>query len=584
MKRLLVAALVAALTDLAGIGLLASAAWLITRAAEQPPLIALSVAIVVVRALAIGKGTLRYVERLVGHDAALRVLANLRTRVYAKLSAGGSRLPEGDLLARLVSDVDGVQDALLRCAIPAGVAVLVSVATVGLTAVYLPAAAAVLAAGLLLAGLVLPAAAYRIASGAARRTADVRGGYLAASVDVLHGAADLAAYGATDTALAHSRAQAARLAMLARRAGSAEAAVGALGVPLPALTAVGVCLLATRAPGLDPVMVAVLSLVALAAVEAVQPLTGAAVRLADLRGALARVSALLRIDTGGRAHAHTAPNSTVDDLIEQSVVAEPVGLRLRGVGVRYGDDRAPALDGIDLDLPAGRRVAVVGPSGAGKSTLLGVLAGTVAPDRGTVTIAAADGGLGWVDVPRQRWRVAGGVLADGYVFHASMRENLTLGRPGLTDEDLLCALRTAGMPMPPERLADTLGEDGAQVSGGQRQRLLLARALLAPPPVLLLDEPTEGLDPVAADDVLRQALAAVPGHTVVLVTHRLADLSAFDEVLVLADGRVDQRGTHAELLAQPGWYAQWSRDAAISPETVTSYVDSHTGAMSYMDS
>ena len=190
MKRLLVAALVAALTDLAGIGLLASAAWLITRAAEQPPLIALSVAIVVVRALAIGKGTLRYVERLVGHDAALRVLANLRTRVYAKLSAGGSRLPEGDLLARLVSDVDGVQDALLRCAIPAGVAVLVSVATVGLTAVYLPAAAAVLAAGLLLAGLVLPAAAYRIASGAARRTADVRGGYLAASVDVLHGAAD----------------------------------------------------------------------------------------------------------------------------------------------------------------------------------------------------------------------------------------------------------------------------------------------------------------------------------------------------------------------------------------------------------
>ncbi len=217
--------------------------------------------------------------------------------------------------------------------------------------------------------------------------------------------------------------------------------------------------------------------------------------------------------------------------------------------MRYQADRAAALDGIDLDLPAGRRVAVVGPSGAGKSTLLGLLAGTVEPSSGTLLVEP--------EVP-ERWRVAGGVLADGYVFHANVRENLTLGRPGLTDEDLLRALDTAGLPMAPAELDRTLGEDGAQVSGGQRQRLLLARALLAPPPVLLLDEPTEGLDPDAADAVLRQVLAAAPGHTVVLVTHRLADLSAFDEVIVLADGRVAQRGRHARLLREPGWYADWA--------------------------
>jgi ATP-binding cassette subfamily C protein CydC len=542
MRRLVFAAFLAALTDLAGVGLLATAAWLIARAAERPPLIALSVAIVAVRTLAIGKGTLRYVERLVGHDAALRVLAKLRTRVYATLSAGGTSLPHGDLLARLVSDVDGVQDALLRCAIPAGVAVLVAVATVGFTAAYLPAAALVLAAGMLLAGLVLPVAAYAIATGAARRTATVRGGYLAASVDVLHGAADLAAFGATGTALARARDESTRLARLTRAAGTAGSAVGAVGVPVPALTAVGVCLLATRAPGLNPVMVAVLSLVALAAVEAVLPLTGAAVRLADLRGSLERVRALLRRGA-----------TTVDGPVEASVLSGPVDIRLDGVSARYADDRELALDRLDLDLPAGRRVAVVGPSGAGKSTLLGVLAGTVPPAAGTVAVNAR------TEEPAQRWRIAGGVLADGYVFHATMRENLTLGRPGLPDGQLLDALRTAGLRSAPEDLDRTLGEDGAQVSGGQRQRLLLARALLAPPPVLLLDEPTEGLDPAAADEVLGQALAAVPGHTVVLVTHRLADLSAFDEVLVLADGRVEQRGRHADLLAEPGWYADWAR-------------------------
>ncbi len=302
MRRLVLAAFVAAATDLAGVGLLATAAWLIARASQRPALTALSVAIVAVRTLAIAKGTLRYVERLVGHDAALRVLADLRTRVYARLSAGGTdRMPHGDLLARLVSDVDGVQDALLRCAIPAGVGVIVTVATVGFTALYLPAAAVVLAAGMLLAGLVLPVAAYTVATGAARRTAAVRGGYLAASVDVLHGAADLAAYGATEAALGRARGAAARLAGLARSAGTAESAVGALGTPVPALTAVAVCVLATRAHGLNPVMVAVLSLVALAATEAVLPLTGAAVRLADLRGSLARVRALLRstMDTDG---------------------------------------------------------------------------------------------------------------------------------------------------------------------------------------------------------------------------------------------------------------------------------------------
>ncbi len=522
--KLVLAAGTGAATELAGLGLLATATWLLARAAERPPIVALTVAIVAVRGLAIARGTLRYVERLAGHDAALGVLARLRTRVYAQLSARPSGLPRGDLLARLVSDVDGVQDLLLRCAIPAAVGAVVSALAIGFTALFHPLAALVLAAGLVLAGLVLPWLGYRSAARSGSRIAAARGRYLAASVDVLAGAADLAAYGATGAALDRAADGAGAVARLERRAGAVGSAVGAVGSLLPGLTAVGVCLLTLHSG--PSVMVAVLSLLALGAVEAVLPLSGAAVRYAELRGAWERVRALLR---------EPVPE---DGPVP---VAEPTAIRLDRVTVRYPGSRTPALDGVDLDLPPGRRVAVVGPSGAGKSTLLGVLSGTVPADTGVV--------LGWP--------LVGGVLADGYVFHATIRENLTLGRP-LDDAALGRALDVAGLPGWAARLDEPVGEDGGRLSGGERQRLLLARALAAPPPVLLLDEPTEGLDPAAADDVLAGVLRACAGHTVVLVTHRLVDLRGFDEILVLDEGRVVARGGHDALLAAGGWYADWA--------------------------
>jgi ATP-binding cassette subfamily C protein CydC len=187
------------------------------------------------------------------------------------------------------------------------------------------------------------------------------------------------------------------------------------------------------------------------------------------------------------------------------------------------------LQGVSLDITPGKRIAVIGPSGAGKSTLLGVIAGAIAPDSGTATGTGAP------------YEVATGLLADAHLFHASVRDNLLLGKPGASDGELQTAAAVAGIGDFVSRYpAEMVGEDGAEVSGGQRQRLALARALLAAPPVLLLDEPTEGLDPAQADTVLAAVLDHAGDSAVVLVTHRLAHLDhlGFDEIVVLDEGRV----------------------------------------------
>jgi ATP-binding cassette subfamily C protein CydC len=288
--------------------------------------------------------------------------------------------------------------------------------------------------------------------------------------------------------------------------------------------------LAALHAGTSGTLVGVLAVGTIAAVESALALVGAARQRTQLGGALSRVAALL-------SPASASSLEAVDGIPG-----------VDHVSVTYRAGAAPALADVSLRLPPGRRVAVVGPSGAGKSTLLAVLAGTVLPDAGEV-VGAGD--------PHR----VGGLFADAHVFHAPVRDNVLLARPDATDDDLAAAAAPAGfldwVRDQPAGWDTEVGEDGGQLSGGQRQRLALARALLLGPEVLVLDEPTEGLDPAAADAVLAAVVAAAPG-AVVLVTHRLSGLDDFDEILVLDMGRVVQRGRHLELVAQPGWYRdQW---------------------------
>ncbi|WP_308194402.1 thiol reductant ABC exporter subunit CydC [Micromonospora salmantinae] len=552
--RLVGAGLLAAATEFAGLALMATATWLLMSAAGQPPLDRLTVAIVAVRALAISRGVFRYTERLAGHDAVLRMITDVRARVFATLAARrGTAHRSGDVLSRLVSDVEAVQDLLLRVLVPASAAAVVGVLAVAVAALISPPAAGALALGLLVAGVALPALATAVTRRSAAEVAPLRGALATDAIDLTHGAADLAAFGATDVTLRAAEQRADRLARLERRLAATGFAVDAAGVLAAGLTAAAVVLVALAAD-VSGVLVGVLAVGTLAAVEVTLALVAAARQWTQLRPGLTRVADLLDADPPPAPPA-TGPTD----------LTGPHELRFDDVTVRYRAGAAPALDRVSLDLPAGRRIAVVGPSGAGKSTLAAVLTGTVRPASGRVTL---DGHDLSTYAEEALPRAVGGLLAEAYVFHATVRENLLLGRAGAGEEELTAATAAAGLldwvRAQPAGWDTLVGEEGGQLSGGQRQRLALARALLAAPPVLVLDEPTEGLDPTAADAVLASALAATPaGHSVLLISHRLSGLAELDEIVVLDGGRVIQRGRHAELVAAPGWYRdQWLLQAA----------------------
>ncbi|MFI5843697.1 thiol reductant ABC exporter subunit CydC [Catenuloplanes sp. NPDC051500] len=549
--RLIGAGLLATGTELAGLTLMATATWLLITAADMPPLPVLTVAIVSVRALAIGRGVLRYTERLAGHDAVLRLLTDVRARVFGALAARRSPEPgshSGDALSRLVSDVEAVQDLLIRVVVPAAAAVGVAVLALVTTAFIAPVAALPLAVGLLIAGLVLPVVAVALTRRTADRMAPIRGELAADVIDLTHGAADLAAYGATGEALAAAADRANELARLERRLALTGWAVDGAGVLVSGLTAAAVLTAALRSDA-SGAEVGVLAVGTLAAVEATLALVAAARQWAHLRGGLTRVAELLAAPSLSDGPAST--EATTGTRPESA-------LELHDVVVRYRAGDPPALDGVDLELTPGVRIAVVGPSGAGKSTLLAVLIGAVTPESGTATLNGVPiSAYPEAALPHQ----VGGLLAEAHVFHAGVRENLLLGRDAADPEEQDAAMRAADLldwvGEQPDGWDTLVGEDGAKLSGGQRQRLALARALLAAPRHLLLDEPTEGLDPQAADRVLRQALDVLPPETaVLLVTHRLRGLAGFDEVLVLDRGRVIQRGRHEDLITSPGWYAE----------------------------
>lgn len=531
------------------VGLMAVSGWLISRASEQPPVLYLMVAVTATRAFGMGRAVFRYAERLVSHDAVLRMLADLRVSVYRRLEriapAGLREHRRGDLLARLVADADALQDYWLRWLLPVGTAVLVGTGSVAFTAWLLPEAGVVLAVGLLAAGIAVPLVSGACARRAERRLAPARGELATRVADLLTGTAELTVAGALEDRKGRTRESDGLLTRIAARGSAAAGLGGGLSALVCGLTVVAAAAVAANAVHdgrLSGVAMAVAVLTPLAAFEAVNGLPLAVQYRQRVRRSAERVYEV--IDA-------SVPVAEPEQPAEAP--ASPFPLRLTGLTARHPGQERAALRDLDLTLEAGRRIAVVGPSGSGKTTLAQVLLRFLDPAEGAYSLGGSDARtLDGDDV-----RALVGLCAqDAHIFDSSVRENLRLARTGASEEQLRQALAGARLLEWADGLPDGLdtlvGEHGERISGGQRQRLALARALLADFPVLVLDEPAEHLDLVTADALTADLLAATEGRTTTLITHRLAGLEAVDEVLVLDRGEVVQRGPYAELAAAEG--------------------------------
>ncbi len=506
-----------ALTVLCGAALLATSGALITGAAQRPStLLVLMPLITGVRAFGVARAALRYAERLVTHDVTLRLVAGIRARLLERLvplapaALTGAR--GGELLSRVRADVDELQGVVARLVVPAGVAVVAGGAAVGLTALVSPASAVVLAVLLLVLGVAVPAAAARAgrraAVAAARADADVT----ADTLDLVRGLADhltgdggVTALRALDGHLARQEEAERAAARLAALTTACREAVPGVGL-VAALWLVGQDV---ASGATDPLLLAACALGVLGAFEAVGGLGAAWSTAGGIRVAAGRVRAL-----GDLRPAVTDPDTP-------SPLPPGSALRLEGVTLTYPGSPRPAVCGLDLVVEDGAKVALTGPSGAGKSSVLALALRAYDPDTGRVTLGGTDlRRLALADVrSRTAW-----APQTPQVLAGSLAANLRLGRPGAPDDELAAALDDValGPLLDSVGLDGWLGDSGERLSAGERARVALARALLSPADVLLLDEPTAHLDPELSARVL--GLLAEQRRTVLLVTHDAAAL------------------------------------------------------------
>lgn len=532
----------------AGIGLPATGAYLIGAAALGTPLLMLGVPITLVRLFGVGRGVVRYAERLVSHRVTFARVTELRVWCYRRLlPLAPARLlahRSGDLLTRLVDDVQTMEERFQRVTLPIAVALGVSVLTVALFASFSLVLAVVLLLFLAIVGSALPWLIRSFSQEAQRQTVTERGNLQTELVDMLQGLPDLLTLrGAGGLPISAARLNAAtrRLAHISGwRRGLAMLLVG---LATWALLALAVRLSGVGAlPGID---LAVLALMTPAAFEVALPL--------------------------GEAFSLSRRAAAAEQRVQDVLSAEPAVLDLPGprpmpaafdltfdhVTFAYQHDEPAAIRDISFTVPAGAQVAVVGSSGSGKTTLVNLALRFWDPCQGTVRLGGQD--IRQYALADLRRRV-GLVSQRSYVFNETLRRNLLLARPDASDDELLWALGRARLTQfarnGPHGLDRWVGEQGVQLSGGERQRLAIARTLLQQAPVLLLDEPTANLDPVTAREVLAELAGLAAGRTTLSITHQLVGMEQMDEILVLDKGRLVERGSHGELLRRGGLYRQ----------------------------
>ncbi|MDR7547610.1 MAG: thiol reductant ABC exporter subunit CydC [Armatimonadota bacterium] len=553
--QMAVVVLLGAATVLSGIGLLAASAYLIALAALHPPVAALQLPVVGVRAFGITRGVFRYLERYVSHAVTFRILGRLRVWFYEQVEPlAPARLMAhrgADVLNRWVADIEELEHLFLRVIAPPAVAAVVTLAVALFLARLDGRLALILVVFLLLVGGGVTAWTYGASRSSGIRQVRARSALRVAVVDAVAGMPDIVAAGREVGWLERIRAAGRALAgaqdAAARTGAWQEAWTGLLAhLGMWAVLVLAVALVdAGRIP---PLLLAAIVLAALTSFEAVAPLPQAGRALPAAMEAAQRVVGIVDVSP-----AVADPPAGAAAALSGS--PGPVSLRVRELCFRYAPTGPWVLDGVSFSLETGQCLAVVGPSGAGKSTLGHLLLRFWDYERGSILLNGAElRSCSGEDVRR----LLAVVPQRTHLFNATIRENLLLAKPEATDEEVMRAAEAAGIDAfirsLPQGYETRVGEFGMALSGGERRRLALARALLRDAPLLLLDEPTAHLDPATEEQILQALRRIGRGRALLLITHRLVGMEAMDEILVLDRGRIVERGRHADLLARSGLY------------------------------
>ncbi|MFC6121823.1 cysteine/glutathione ABC transporter ATP-binding protein/permease CydC [Phytobacter sp. SCO41] len=554
---LLLGVILAIVTLLASIGLLTLSGWFLSASAVVGAAGLYSFNYMLpaagVRGAAITRTAGRYFERLVSHDATFRVLQHLRVTTFSKLlplsPAGLSRFRQGELLNRVVADVDTLDHLYLRVISPlVGALVVIVVVTVGLSVLDVP--LALMLGGIMLATLIiLPPLFYRAGKPTGENLTQLRGQYRQQLTTWLQGQAELTIFGASqryreqmeNTELSWHDAQ--------RRQSDLTAASQAVMLLIGAIAVLTMLWFAAGGVGDNTqpgALIALFVFCALAAFEALAPVTGAFQHLGQVIASAIRITQI------------TDCPPEVQFPQTSAMAPTEVNVNLQDISFSYPEQPQKALDGISLSIAAGEHVAVLGRTGCGKSTLLQLLTRAWDPQHGEVLL----NGVPLTQYGETALRASISMVPQRvHLFSATLRDNLLLAAPQATDEALADVLTRTGL----EKLLDDsglnawLGEGGRQLSGGELRRLAIARALLHDAPLVLLDEPTEGLDAATESQILELLEEVMQKKTVLMVTHRLRGLSRFDQIIVMDNGQIIEQGNHAALMAKQGRYYQFKQ-------------------------
>ncbi len=537
---------VAAIT--AGIGLLGTSAYLIASAALQPSIADLQVAIVGVRFFGISRGVFRYLERLVSHSVNLRVLSHLRETFYRRLEPGAPAnlvsYHSGDVLQRVMGDLETLENFYVRVISPVIVAVVVVIGVSLFVGGYAVQLGLILAIGLIITGFVHPLLSLLVSRSLIENLSQSKAKSAAQMVESLQGLEDLQACNAQQRYFVSLREEFERTGRLQNRLTYISGISSGLTLLFTNLTILALLWAAIPLVGegsFTGVSLAVVTLVALASFEATTPLPAAALNLNASRVAAQRLFSVGEDVTEKKVE----PGAVRLDLLPE--------VKMEKVGFWYEQEGESILEEIDLQLTPGRRIAIIGASGVGKTSLINLMLGFEKSQTGRLTV----GGIEAHDLDPEMVRTLFAVLPQAvYLFDDTLRGNLLLAKPEAMDEELTSALDrvdlTGWFSALPDGLDTWVGEHGLRMSGGERQRLGIARVLLQDKPLILMDEPTANLDRSTARKVMNNFFSHSSQKGVLLVTHDLDLLPQMDEIIVLSGSRIVQRGTLETLKMSQG--------------------------------